>query len=601
MEHIAQPAPVSEARFPEPASSSCRALPLRAGLGLKPEHFNHVHQRLPDVGFFEVHAENHLVAGGPLHHHLSRIREHYPLSIHGVGLSIGAEDPIDTNHLNAIAELLERYQPAMFSEHLAWSSHGGVFFNDLLPLPYNLPTLRRVCDHIDLIQTRLGRRILLENPATYVEFSSATWSEGSFMTEVIQRTGCGLLLDVNNVYVTSINHGHDPLESLRELPWRATEEIHLAGFAEDQDSAGARLLIDHHGAAVADAVWSLYAEALRLTGARPTLLERDNNLPTFEVLQQEAGRAEEHMAFSRPPSPVEEKRLKPHRARRGACPMSGQNVFSQALLDPRQPTPSGIVTWNGSDPGRRMAVYRNNVMVSLVDALAQTFPVTQTLVGDTFFRAMGQVFVREHPPRVRVLNGYGTDFPAFIEHFAPAASVPYLADVARLEMLRMQALHAADAQAMSPSELAHTLQDPDRLPQARWRLCPSLRIFHSQHAACSLWAAHQDDCERRLDQIDTQQPETALVFRHGLGVIVWQPPPGGDVLVEQLAQGLPLQAACEHACDAEPDFDFPLALAGLMRHQLLVGVTLDKGDGHTPLCQACPGPWTDRRQSRLGR
>lgn len=271
-------------------------LPCRAGLGLKPEHFGHIHRHQPDVAFFEVHAENYLVAGGPMLHHLTRIREHYPLSIHGVGLSIGGEEPIDQDHLDAVAALVQRFQPAVFSEHLAWSSHGGVFFNDLLPLPYNLPTLQRVCDHIHQVQTRLGRPLLLENPSTYVEFVASTWSESDFLREVVHRTGCGLLLDINNVYVSAINHGRDPLRCLRDLPCHAAGQIHLAGFAEDVDAAGDRLLIDTHGAPVAEAVWALYDSALALTGALPTLIERDNDLPSFEALQREAQRAEQRMA-----------------------------------------------------------------------------------------------------------------------------------------------------------------------------------------------------------------------------------------------------------------------------------------------------------------
>lgn len=277
------------------------ALPRRAGLGFKPEHFDTIEVDHPDVGFFEVHAENYLVAGGPMHHHLTRIREAYPLSIHGVGLSIGGEDPLDLQHLEALAHLIDRYQPAQFSEHLAWSSHGGVFFNDLLPLPYNLPTLQRVCRHIDQVQTRLGRTLLLENPSTYVEFSSSTWSEGDFLREVIHRTGCGLLLDVNNVYVSSVNHGRDPRQSLCELPCRWAGQIHLAGFAEDLDAAGDRLLIDTHGAPVAHEVWALFDAALAITGALPTLIERDNDIPAFQVLQQEAQMAEQHLRAAESP------------------------------------------------------------------------------------------------------------------------------------------------------------------------------------------------------------------------------------------------------------------------------------------------------------
>lgn len=261
------------------------------GVGLKPVHFDHIHAQPSALDFFEIHAENYLVDGGPLHHHLGRIRERFPLSLHGVGLSIGGGQALDTQHLGAIAALVDRYEPALFSEHLAWSSHGGVYFNDLLPAPYNLATLQQVCAHIDQVQACLGRTMLLENPATYVEFASSTWSEGDFLHEVLRRTGCGLLLDVNNVYVSSINHGRDPLCSLQAMPCASAREIHLAGFAQDRDAAGDLLLIDTHGAPVAQAVWELYRHALELTGPQPTLIERDNDVPSLAILEQEAQRA----------------------------------------------------------------------------------------------------------------------------------------------------------------------------------------------------------------------------------------------------------------------------------------------------------------------
>jgi uncharacterized protein (UPF0276 family) len=275
-----------------PRGASPASLPARSGIGLKSAHVGEILQTLPELGFFEVHAENYMVDGGPFHQHLERICAHYPLSIHGVGMSIGAEGPLDDCHLDAMAALLERYQPASFSEHLAWSSHGGVFLNDLLPLPYTGRTLQRVCEHIDQVQTRLGRRMLLENPATYLQFAESTWDEAAFITEVLQRTGCGLLLDVNNVYVSSVNHHFDAQAYLRALPLNLVGEIHLAGFAEQRDGAGDPLLIDHHGAPVDAAVWALYDYALGLTGPVATLIERDNDLPALPVLLAEAGRAE---------------------------------------------------------------------------------------------------------------------------------------------------------------------------------------------------------------------------------------------------------------------------------------------------------------------
>lgn len=280
----------------QPSQSRTQAarteLPARAGLGLKTGHFLEVLGSIPDLGFFEVHAENYMVAGGPFHHFLGLIREQYPLSLHGVGLSIGGEGPLDTGHLQRLAELIERYQPQSFSEHLAWSSHGPVFLNDLLPLAYDTPTLTRVCAHIDQVQNTLKRPMLLENPATYLAFRDSTLDEADFISEVIRRSGCGLLLDVNNVYVSCVNHQRDPLAYLDALPLHAVGEIHLAGFAEDCDNLGDRLLIDDHGAPVDQAVWRLYRQVLARIGPVPTLIERDNQVPAFDVLLAEAQQAE---------------------------------------------------------------------------------------------------------------------------------------------------------------------------------------------------------------------------------------------------------------------------------------------------------------------
>ena len=271
-------------------------LPPRAGVGFKPAHVSDILAAPQPIGFFEVHAENYMVDGGPFHHYLSRIRENHCLSIHGVGLSIGSESPLDEDHLDRLARLLDRYQPESFSEHLAWASHGGVVLNDLLPLPYDAETLARVCAHVSRVQDRLKRRMLLENPATYLEFASSTMSETRFIAEVVKRTGCGLLLDVNNVYVACVNHHRDPHGYIRSLPLDAVGQIHLAGFARDTDAAGDPLLIDSHGAPVAQAVWDLYAFTLELLGPTPTLIERDNDIPAFAVLLAEAQRAEAIMA-----------------------------------------------------------------------------------------------------------------------------------------------------------------------------------------------------------------------------------------------------------------------------------------------------------------
>ncbi|HBM58585.1 MAG TPA: hypothetical protein DD444_05290 [Citreicella sp.] len=267
------------------------ALPAAAGVGFKPEHFAAIRADRPRVGFFEVHAENYMGAGGLPHVQLAAIREAYALSIHGVGLSIGGAQGLDRAHLARLRALCDRYQPDSFSEHLAWSSHGADYLNDLLPLPYTPETLDLVAAHVDQVQEGLGRRMLLENPATYVLFDQSTLSETEFLTELARRTGCGLLLDVNNVFVSCTNHGTDPRAYLAGFPLAAVAEIHLGGHAAEDLPSGP-LLIDSHGAAVADPVWTLYAEVITRTGPLPTLVEWDNDLPDWPVLAAEAARAD---------------------------------------------------------------------------------------------------------------------------------------------------------------------------------------------------------------------------------------------------------------------------------------------------------------------
>jgi hypothetical protein len=267
-----------------------------AGTGLKPEHARDIFESARAVDFFEIHAENYMGAGGPPHHLLRRIASDYPLSVHGVGLSIGGAGPLDRDHLARLKKLIGDYRPAMFSEHLAWSSHDGVYLNDLLPLPYNAETLDCVARHIDEVQHTLDRRMLLENPSTYVSFGTSDMDEAEFLRAVAARTGCGLLLDVNNVYVSAVNHGFDAAAYIDRFPIEFVGEIHLAGFAEDQEANAGRLLIDAHGAPVADAVWSLYRRTLARSGPVPTLIEWDNDVPDFATLAAEVSLARAALA-----------------------------------------------------------------------------------------------------------------------------------------------------------------------------------------------------------------------------------------------------------------------------------------------------------------
>lgn len=285
-----------------PASSRAAAaqpIPATAGIGLRHPHLHQILQTRPGLAWLEVHSENYM-AGGPPLRHLESLRADYPISLHGVGLSLGSAGPLDTRHLDRLRALADRIEPGLVSEHVSWSVVGGTYLNDLLPLPYTEESLDIVAAHVDQTQNALKRRILVENPSTYLRFAHSTIPEHAFLAEIARRSGCGILLDVNNVCVSAGNHGFDAAAYLDAIPAGAVEEIHLAGHAVRQVD-GRELRIDDHGSRVPAAVWALYAATIRRIGARPTLIEWDSNIPALEVLAGEAAGAQRFLdAAARP-------------------------------------------------------------------------------------------------------------------------------------------------------------------------------------------------------------------------------------------------------------------------------------------------------------
>ena len=268
-----------------------QTLPARPGVGYKPQHFAAIMADPGPIGWLEIHAENYMGDGGRPLAQLRHLAAQFPISVHGVGLSIGGADALDRDHLAQLRHLCDWLNPASFSEHLAWSTHDGTYLNDLLPLPYTDATLARVCDHVDQVQAALGRRMLLENPSSYLAFAETTMSEVDFLTEIAGRTGCGLLLDVNNVYISAINQRVDPMATINAFPLDLVGEVHLGGHDQDRAEDGAILLIDSHARPVVDPVWALYAAVIAKGGARPTLIEWDNDVPEWPVLAAEAALA----------------------------------------------------------------------------------------------------------------------------------------------------------------------------------------------------------------------------------------------------------------------------------------------------------------------
>jgi uncharacterized protein (UPF0276 family) len=266
-------------------------IPAKAGIGLKFDHAAEIIENRSEVGWFEVHAENYMGDGGRPIETLERIARDYPISVHGVGLSIGGVDDLDEDHLARLERLVRRIGPGLVSEHLAWCAVGGDHLSDLLPLPYTKEALDVVCAHVDQVQERLGRQILIENPSLYVAFEASEMIETEFLSSLTKRTGCGLILDVNNVYVSASNLGYDAAAYVCEIDASTVGEIHLAGH-HLRDLGDRILLIDDHGSSVSDPVWDLYAATLGRTGRVPTLIEWDNNIPALDVLVKEAAKAE---------------------------------------------------------------------------------------------------------------------------------------------------------------------------------------------------------------------------------------------------------------------------------------------------------------------
>ncbi|HEX4504748.1 MAG TPA: DUF692 domain-containing protein [Alphaproteobacteria bacterium] len=266
-------------------------IPADAGIGLRFPHHRHVVESRPATGWFEVHAENYMAGGAPLTY-LETVRRDYPVSLHAVGLSLGGTDPLDMDHLARLKALAERIEPGLISDHLSWSAIDGVYLADLLPLPYTEEALAVAADNIDRVQSALGRTILVENPSTYLAFAASVIGESEFLAELARRTGCGILCDVNNIYVSACNLGADPFAWFPAMAGAPIGEIHLAGHAVRQLDDGQEIRIDDHGSAVDPAVWALYAHALGLFGPVPTLIEWDTAIPEFSVLEGEAAQAQ---------------------------------------------------------------------------------------------------------------------------------------------------------------------------------------------------------------------------------------------------------------------------------------------------------------------
>lgn len=520
------------------------------GIGLRATHYRQFLEQLPPVGWLEVHTENYLSRSGWDWHVLRQLRRDYPFSLHGVGLGLGSARGFSETHLARVRALVDAVEPALVSEHLCWGALHDRHLNDLLPLTLDGAALALLCERVGRVQEALGRQILLENVSAYVRFRADTMSEAAFLAEVSRRTGCALLLDVNNLYVNQCNHGEDALAAIAALPVGSVAEIHLAGHL-----ATPHALIDHHGAEVAPPVWELYRAALARFGPVPTLIEWDTDIPALDVLLAEADRAAA-IAASFAVSPATQ--AIPAAPAAFACAAladetlaEAQHDFGHAIIDAgREPRVLSALQ-PGPLASCGLGIYRGNLIAGWNKALSTAYPVIRQLVGDEFFGGLARFYGKAHPSRDADLNRFGEQFAAFLAGFEPAAGFPYLPDMARLEWSLHQAYYAPDTPAQGVARLAGLT--PEQLEASRFTLHPACALHASAWATAQLWLAHQPGGPAFPEQmaIDSR----ALIARPGWQVRLVPLAQGVYAALASLAAGEDLGTALDAAFAADEAFD----------------------------------------------
>jgi uncharacterized protein (UPF0276 family) len=530
------------------------------GVGLRAPHYRQFLEQRPAVGWLEVHTENYLSRAGWDWHVLRQLRRDYPVSLHGVGLGLGSARGFSDTHLERVHALVEQVDPFLVSEHLSWGAVHDRNLNDLLPLTLDHATLDLLAARVERVQDRLRRSILLENVSAYVRFRDDAMSEAQFMAALARRTGCGLLLDVNNLYVNQCNHGEDAAVALAAIAPGSVGEIHLAGHLKTPAA-----VIDHHGAAVAQAVWDLYRAALARFGKVPTLIEWDTDIPPLEELLAEARKAEAIAgAFS-----VQAVR-QPPRAVAAAASADGaitgyQQAFATALFEPRSAAPA-LARLKGEAGEHRLALYRGNLTSTWDKTLSAAYPVLRQLVGDEFFSALSRAYGMAHPSRDADLNLFGGSFASFLEGFEHVADYPYLPDMARLEWALHRAHFAADARALEAAELGALT--PEQLEAARFALAPACCLLSSKWAVAALWQAHQAGSGVDFPS-DMAAPGFALAARPRWKAELVPLSQAAHAALEVLAQGGRFGAALDAAFEFDENFDVATHLREWLAWSLL--------------------------------
>jgi uncharacterized protein (UPF0276 family) len=538
---------------------------LGVGIGLRPAHYRALLEQRPKLGWLEVHTENYLSRSGWDWHVLRTLRRDYPVSLHGVGLGLGSAHGFAEAHLERVRALAEQIEPVLVSEHLSWGALADRNLNDLLPLALDRASLGLLCERVQRVQDVLGRQILLENVSTYVRFRGDTMSEAEFLAALAKRSGCALLLDVNNLYVNQCNHGEDALAAIMALACGSVAEIHIGGHLVTPDA-----LVDHHGAAVAGPVWELYRAAIARFGSVPTLVEWDTDIPELAVLLAEAGKAAAiasavagtrvHITPTHPDGHsarcVAAKSAwvpprgppRPGTTRPGIA--ASQQAFGAALFDAAGDAPL-LAQLAGEAPARRLAIYRGSLVAHWDKALAAAYPVVRALVGGEFFTALARAYGKAHPSQDADLHRFGAAFGEFLMRFEHVADLPYLPDMARLEWSVHLARYAPDAAAISAPALA--AMTAEQLDSSRPLLHPACALHASCWATVPLWLAHQPNGPPFPTQM--RAPSRALVARPRWKVELAPLSAAAYAALAAVAAGARFGAALDAACEVDQGSD----------------------------------------------
>ncbi|WP_326941982.1 MNIO family bufferin maturase [Actimicrobium sp. GrIS 1.19] len=525
---------------------------LGFGVGLRAAHYREFLEQRPKVDWLEVHTENYFEAGGWDAHVLEQLRHAYPISLHGVGLGIGSAHGFSEAHLARVCDTVRRVEPALISEHLCWGAVHDRHLNDLLPMPLTQEALLLVAHRVDRVQQALGRQLLIENVSTYLRFAADAMSEAEFLAALAARTGCGILLDINNLYVNLRNHGEDPLAALQALPPGCVGEMHLAGHLVTADA-----VIDNHGAVVAPAVWLLYEQALRRFGPVSTLIEWDTDIPELAVLLAEAQHARDIAARVAMEAPA-------------AALADAQAGMANALFDLSAQT-DVLPMFKGDQAlaAQRLALYRGNLGATWDKTLSGAYPVIQALVGEEFFAALARAFGMAHPSTDGDLNRYGERFADFLASFRHVAEYPYFPDVARCEWALHRAHHEAGAAPLVSAELASLT--PEQFDQVRFTIHPACTLIASEWAVVDIWLAHQTGEDAAMPELLAQN-NYAVTVRPQWQATLLPLSRGAHTALQHVQQGATLGDALDAALAVESEFDPGKWLQQWIRHGVLVAM-----------------------------